>query len=283
MLDRVGDPELDAIADNGGATLTHRILRESLAVDQGVSRVPRPTSAASRVRRTTSATSARSSTRASRRTSTTCRRTPTTTRARGRTRSRRSRSRSRDGRQDGNGRGPPVRVPARRARPDRAGGADRAVGADPAGAPVAALREPVGGADVRGGFFTFEVRAIDRAGNIDPTPDIQARSPERTRASGDDHPRAAAKPELQPHGHLQLHGDGQPHAAQFMEYECRIDTRDPDLWLECFNPAIFSNLTTGRHTVEVRATTGTRTSIRHRPGTRGWSPSRRTATPRTSH
>ena len=30
-----------------------------------------------------------------------------------------------------------------------------------------------------------------------------------------------------------------------MEYECRLDTRDPDLWLECFNPAIFSNLTSG--------------------------------------
>ena len=34
--DRGGNAKLDAIADNGGATLTHRVLRESLAVDQGV-------------------------------------------------------------------------------------------------------------------------------------------------------------------------------------------------------------------------------------------------------
>ena len=41
---------------------------------------------------------------------------------------------------------------------------------------------------------------------------------------------------------------------QFMEYECRLDTRDPDAWLECFNPMVFSNLETGTHTFEVRAT-----------------------------
>src|SRR5699024_10045701 len=40
---------------------------------------------------------------------------------------------------------------------------------------------------------------------------------------------------------------------QWITFECRIDTRAPDLWMECFNPAIFSNLTTGLHTVQVRA------------------------------
>ena len=39
-----------------------------------------------------------------------------------------------------------------------------------------------------------------------------------------------------------------------MEYECRLDTRDPEAWLECFNPMVFSNLETGTHTFEVRAT-----------------------------
>ena len=45
-------------------------------------------------------------------------------------------------------------------------------------------------------------------------------------------------------------------SPQFMEFECRLDSRDPELWLECFNPTFFSNLTTGEHTLEVRAYDG---------------------------
>ena len=41
-----------------------------------------------------------------------------------------------------------------------------------------------------------------------------------------------------------------------MEYECRLDSRDPEAWLECTNPAMYSNLTTGLHTFEVRAIAG---------------------------
>ena len=41
-----------------------------------------------------------------------------------------------------------------------------------------------------------------------------------------------------------------------MEFECRLDSRDPELWLECFNPTFFSNLTSGEHTLEVRALDG---------------------------
>ena len=41
-----------------------------------------------------------------------------------------------------------------------------------------------------------------------------------------------------------------------MEFECRLDSRDPELWLECFNPTFFSNLTSGEHTLEVRAYDG---------------------------
>ena len=41
-----------------------------------------------------------------------------------------------------------------------------------------------------------------------------------------------------------------------LEFECRLDSRDPELWLECFNPTFYSNLTTGQHTLEVRALDG---------------------------
>ena len=44
--------------------------------------------------------------------------------------------------------------------------------------------------------------------------------------------------------------------SRFLEFECRLDCRDPELWLECFNPTVFSNLTTGQHTLEVRAVDG---------------------------
>ena len=36
-------------------------------------------------------------------------------------------------------------------------------------------------------------------------------------------------------------------------FECRIDTTDPLLWEDCEYPAIFSNLSPGQHTVEIRA------------------------------
>ena len=36
-------------------------------------------------------------------------------------------------------------------------------------------------------------------------------------------------------------------------FECRIDSTDPLLWEDCEYPAIFSNLTPGEHTVEIRA------------------------------
>ena len=103
-------------------------------------------------------------------------------------------------------------------------------------------------------MFTFEVRAIDRAGNTDPTPDVHAFSGEDTVAPQTlivEHP---ADPSFSRTGTFSFTATDNMTPAQFMEYECRIDTRDPDLWVECFNPAIFSNLTTGMHTVEVRAT-----------------------------
>ena len=119
------------------------------------------------------------------------------------------------------------------------------------------------------GLFTFEVRAIDRAGNVDPTPAIHIidgadTSPPET--------IIAEKPPLLSNSRaatFTFTGTDNLTPPQFLEYECRLDTRDPDLWLECFNPTIFSNLTSGAHTIEVRASTATRTSTRRRRATPG--------------
>ena len=106
------------------------------------------------------------------------------------------------------------------------------------------------------GLFTFEVRAVDRSGNVDPTPvsmliDGTDLTPPDT--------FIVEKPPLVSTSRAAVFtfSGGDPNTpTQFLEYECRLDSRDPEMWLECFNPAVFSNLTTGSHTLEVRAVDG---------------------------
>jgi CSLREA domain-containing protein len=106
------------------------------------------------------------------------------------------------------------------------------------------------------GLYTFEVRAIDRHGRVDQTPathtfngldlnppdTIIVEKPPLVTTS-----RAAT---------FTFSGVDNGTPAPFLEYECRLDSRDPEMWLECFNPTMFSNLTTGEHTLEVRALDG---------------------------
>jgi CSLREA domain-containing protein len=109
---------------------------------------------------------------------------------------------------------------------------------------------------VEEGLFTFEVRAIDRAGNVDPTPafhhfDGTDQVPPNTIIE-----MGPTSPTSSRSATFTFTGTDNITPPQFMEYECRLDSLDPDLWLECFNPAIFSNLTSGQHTLEVRAYDG---------------------------
>lgn len=105
------------------------------------------------------------------------------------------------------------------------------------------------------GYFTFEVRAIDRAGNVDPTPAVHI-------LTGDVIPPETIIAEMPPlttnsrSATFTFTGIDNFTPPQFMEYECRLDSSDPELWLECFNPTFYSNLTSGQHTLEVRAYDG---------------------------
>ena len=106
------------------------------------------------------------------------------------------------------------------------------------------------------GLFTFQVRAIDRAGNVDPTPAIHViggadTSPPDTTITEKPPTVTASRSAAFSFG-----GTDNLTPAQFLEFECRLDSRDPELWLECFNPTFFSNLTSGEHTLEVRAIDG---------------------------
>jgi parallel beta-helix repeat protein len=106
------------------------------------------------------------------------------------------------------------------------------------------------------GLYTFEVRAIDRAGQEDPTPAVF------TFNGMDTNPPdtvIAEKPPLVTSSRaatFTFSGVDNGTPAPFLEYECRLDSRDPELWLECFNPTFYSNLASGTHTLEVRALDG---------------------------
>ena len=106
------------------------------------------------------------------------------------------------------------------------------------------------------GLFTFEVRAIDLADNTDPTPHIQHISGLNMNPPDT---IIAEKPPLQTNSRSALFtftGTDDITPAQFLEFECRLDSNDPELWLECLNPTMFSDLATGEHTIHVRAVDG---------------------------
>jgi CSLREA domain-containing protein len=110
---------------------------------------------------------------------------------------------------------------------------------------------------VEEGLFSFEVRAIDRAGNIDPSPAVHVFGGTEDLIPPDtiilEKP---SNPSYSKSAVFTFTGIDNQTPAQFMEYECRLDTNDPEFWLECTNPTTFSNLTVGTHTFQVRAGDG---------------------------
>jgi large repetitive protein len=108
--------------------------------------------------------------------------------------------------------------------------------------------------DIELGENRLEVRAIDRAGNVDPTPAVHVftggedTTPPETRfASTPPNPSAGRT------ATFSFLGTDDLTPSFLLEYECRIDTTDEAAWIECASPWSFSNLTTGSHTVQVRA------------------------------
>ena len=150
-----------------------------------------------------------------------------------------------------------LRVPADRARPHGAAGAGAAVGADPARADVERLLQPVVDAALRGGAADLR-GARDRprrqrrpdAGRATSSTATTCSRPTRS-SSRSRRCRRTAAPRSSA-----SRASATSRPPQFMEYECRLDSRDPEVWLECTNPAMYSNLSTGLHTFEVRAIAG---------------------------
>src|ERR687896_649245 len=119
---------------------------------------------------------------------------------------------------------------------------------------------PFQGLVLEEGGAEFQVRAVDRADNTDPTPAIHAipladEPPDTIIEEGPPATSPSRNATFTFSARERHVAPGEPLAPElkFAEFECRLDSRDPELWLECFNPAIFNNLTSGVHTLEVRA------------------------------
>ncbi|HEV3378993.1 MAG TPA: right-handed parallel beta-helix repeat-containing protein, partial [Thermoleophilaceae bacterium] len=100
----------------------------------------------------------------------------------------------------------------------------------------------------------LEVRAIDRNGNVDPTPDVH------NFIGGEDvippETFLTAKPSDPSTRNTAVFGFSATDDStdpSLIEYECRIDHGDWEA-VECLNPMNFSNLSIGQHTFQVRAT-----------------------------
>ena len=110
---------------------------------------------------------------------------------------------------------------------------------------------------IEDGLFSFEVRAIDRAGNVDETPAVHIFggtvdvTPPQTFFL-----ETPPNPSFSNSATFTFGATDNQTPPQFLEFECRIDTNDPEAWLECTNPTVFTNLTVGTHTVQARATDG---------------------------
>jgi parallel beta-helix repeat protein/predicted outer membrane repeat protein len=113
---------------------------------------------------------------------------------------------------------------------------------------------------IEDGTWELSIRAIDRAGNVDETPVVYTFTiqPDFTPPETyliETPPDPSGSVAVFTFGADDTAGGTRPGTPeQFLEFECRIDSFDPEAWLECSNPAAYSNLTPGEHTFQVRAT-----------------------------
>ena len=99
--------------------------------------------------------------------------------------------------------------------------------------------------DLLAGLHLFEVRAVDQAGNLDPTPasrsfSLDTLEPETTIESGPEGPTNAADVTFE-------FGSNEPDAT----FECRLDS---GAWTACESPTSLQGVAAGSHVFEARAT-----------------------------
>ncbi len=101
------------------------------------------------------------------------------------------------------------------------------------------------------GAHSFEVRAIDQAGNADPTPasfnwTIDTKAPQTLLGA---HPAALSGSAA---ASFEFSGED-PGGSGLASFQCRRDSSNPADWQTCASPKQYSSLTDGAHQFEVRA------------------------------
>jgi hypothetical protein len=97
------------------------------------------------------------------------------------------------------------------------------------------------------GAHTFDVRAIDGVGNIDPTPastsfTVDTADPQTTLDSGPSGSSNNASPSFA------------FSSSEDSTFQCRLDSNQPSDWESCTSPKSYGTISDGGHTFEVRAT-----------------------------
>jgi hypothetical protein len=108
---------------------------------------------------------------------------------------------------------------------------------------------PIGYGSLADGAHKFEVRAIDLAGNADPSPAAFTWTVDTTapQTQIDSHPAALAAS-----GSVQFGFSGTD-SSGVASFECRRDSAEPSAWEACPSPKGYGSLADGAHKFEVRA------------------------------
>ncbi len=107
-------------------------------------------------------------------------------------------------------------------------------------------------ASLADGAHTFEVRAVDKAGNADPTPAVSTWTVDTTAS---DTQIDSKPPSLSPSAKAEFAFSGNDGSGSGVaSYECRLDSTQEADWGSCSSPMTYEGLGDGSHTLEVRST-----------------------------
>jgi parallel beta-helix repeat protein len=124
------------------------------------------------------------------------------------------------------------------------------------GAEFSACTSPITYTGLALGAHTFQVRAVYPDGSVSPSPAewlwevdeaLDEVPPDTEILSG------PADPTKSRTATFTFTGSDNSSPAEFLEFECRLDSTDELAWDECVSPASYTNLVSGQHTLEVRA------------------------------
>ncbi len=107
-------------------------------------------------------------------------------------------------------------------------------------------------ASLADGAHTFEVRAVDKAGNADATPAVSTWTVDTT---APDTRIDSKPPSLSPSAKAEFAFSGNDGSGSGVaSYECRLDSTQEADWGSCSSPKTYEGLGDGSHTLEVRST-----------------------------